>query len=842
MESITFPVGKLCRIRKVLASNLYFVVIEKTEAGPINVIVEPEDNSMTEEQKKIGTLSMETNEELFVSMLDDTMIGNVGLEEILSNFVKSLVLDRETKILSAIKIDREAEHEKIVAAKKEAERIEIEKDKKDQDIRDQKARKRAEREMAKIENIRLAKQHLLEKVVYARKIMQIEVKRLGALKKAREERERKLSEPPPLPSLVLPTGKLLRVRRVINSEMASLEIAKIPDPESEGEWNVMFTTEGLDSGQKHSLTTTEAELTSMLQEVDYEKETGDLLRLFSKMIAFDQKDDNPGLRLHQVDEAAEKERIRQWRDQALRVEGATTSIMSSPKKDSNKKQQPTVAVAALTNSNSNSMEDTLATISTLAAGENTMEIAFERTKMVGKKVYLVTMRLSGHKLFVSAKTKDKDKDKNKNKNKNKNNDSSHSSLEYSCSLEHALMLLPSEQQLWDTEMDLFTSLFSCVQLQGGRTLSLRRRLRGGNTKREELVATTKVLQESSIPESQRIQEERIRAKAIYKRRSGNGRGEMSSDLQRKIDEHYMTVGNMDSLGSLDSLDSLDSVGRRNGGGGERGRRRRKKRFKDQKVRLKSLGDKAPDPRILMDEEDADEIKDRLLSLEDAHRFLLPASRGNGTGQTDDLPGAQRRIPRLVVPQNHGGFGHYNSSVMTDETILEQSSLLSVQGGFEARMRLQERLARDGFCGQERRGPDIDPLFPLEARSQGRFFLKKALRTAFGPATQMVKAHVPAPIIGGSRASRSKATIIQEVESQMIMADGGWLFQIASQHNSWGSPEKRSGPGLRTTACKFNRKNARKKKRKIMMKKMEMQKIKEHKEIVYRRHSVLKVNR
>jgi hypothetical protein len=42
-----------------------------------------------------------------------------------------------------------------------------------------------------------------------------------------------------------------------------------------------------------------------------------------------------------------------------------------------------------------------------------------------------------------------------------------------------------------------------------------------------------------------------------------------------------------------------------------------------------------------------------------------------------------------------------------------------------------------------------------------------------------------------------------------------LFQVAAQHNSWGSPEK--GPGYRTTACKFNRinkkRNTRKKKTK-----------------------------
>jgi len=303
---------------------------------------------------------------------------------------------------------------------------------------------------------------------------------------------------------------------------------------------------------------------------------------------------------------------------------------------------------------------------------------------------------------------------------------------------------------------------------------------------------------------------------------------MSIELQQKIDEHYM---NVESNG-----------GDGDGEGNEK--RQRRKRFKGREVRLKSLGDKATDPSQFMDmdDEDADEIIERLLSLEEAHKFLLPASRENVFDDLlDGLPGtkSQSRF-RKTTSQNHNnitGFGQYDSSIMTQETILEQSSLLSNAGSIAGRMRLQARLSSDGFCGERRRGPDIDPLYPLEARSEGRFFLKKTLRSAFGPATETVKAAMMAPNISGGR-SRSKASIIQEVESKMIMADGGWLFQIAAQGNQWGSPQKQGGPQYRTTACKFNRKKKRQKRRKIKQK-MEMKRIQEeHDKIIYRRLSVL----
>jgi hypothetical protein len=278
MEGLTFPTGKLCRIRKVLGGELYYVSITKTEAGPVEIVAEIEDTDSTKpEDFALGTLRMTAQEDLFVSMLEDDMIGNIELEGILSHFVKSLVLDRGTKTLSAVKIDVEAEKQKILLAKQEAERISSEKDKKDEEIRAQKARKRAQREQAKIENAKLARNHLQERVAYARKLMALEVKRLEALKKARQERELKIKEnnaeqiKPAI--LVLPEGKLLRVRRVINSEMANLEVEK---KQENGKWIISFTTTGLDSGVEHTLTTTEIELTALLQDSDHGKKTSDL--------------------------------------------------------------------------------------------------------------------------------------------------------------------------------------------------------------------------------------------------------------------------------------------------------------------------------------------------------------------------------------------------------------------------------------------------------------------------------------------------------------------------------------------------------------------------------------
>ena len=792
MEGLTFPVGKLCRIRKVLGGELYFVSIEKTEAGPIEVVAEIESDTLTPEEKTAATLRMTAQEDLFVSMLEDEMIGNIELEGILSHFVKSLQLNRETNILSAVKIDVAAEREKILQAKAQAEIITQEKEKQDEAIRAQKARKRAERAQAKLENVRLAKQHLLERVAYARKIMAIEVKRLGELKKARKEREIKIEQnaEPATPTLVLPEGKLLRVRRVINSEMASLEIEKRKQ-ENGSAWQVVFTTTGLDTGVEHSLTTTEIELTALLQEQDYGKETSDLLRIFSKMIAFEQQGSDPGLRLHQVDEAAEKERIRQWRDQALRVSGATTSVTSGGRSSS---EGPAAAAAAAAvpavpekkTSSIVQKKDTnhmLATIDNIASGGDVNQTSqlFEKNKQIGDAMYLVSFRLSGHKLFVTG-TQTTGK---------------HIKLEYSCSLEHALMLLPSEQQLWDNETELFTSLFPCVQLGKGRSLTLRRRTRKNQRLREteELVA----MQQNSIEkdERQRLEDERnqtnqaLRNRAIYKRRHGSS----SSDLERKIEEHYLnsTMG---------------------GEGNEKGskRKQQRKRTNRKDIRLESLP--------LMDGEDSEEIKDRMRSLEQAHQFVVPFSQENtdevrtekrqGMSSSSSSAGLRNQFPG-------SGFGKYKSSAMTQETILEQSSILSVQGNVAARARLRNRLARNGFCGEAMRGPDIDPLFPLEATSKGQLFLKKGLRHAFGSTAQTVTTVMEAP---NYEKLRSKKSIIQDVESKMIMAGGGLLFEVAAQQNSWGSPNKK-GPGYRATACKFNRINQKEGKRLEVLRKSQI---------------------
>lgn len=821
MEGLTFPVGKLCRIRKVLGGELYHVSISKLESGPVEVVAELDNDTMaTTEELLANTHKMSVQEDLFVSMLEDDMIGNIELEGILSQFVKSLVLDRETKVLSAVKIDIELEKQNILFAKKEAERITQEKDKKDEEIRAQKARKRAERAQAKVENRRLAKQHLQERVTYARKIMAIEVKRLAALKKAREERniqieENEMEQLKPA-TLVLPKGILLKVRRVINSEMASVEVEK-QQHENGKDWIIVFTTTGLETGIEHSLTTTETELTALLQESDYGKDMADLLRIFSKMIAFEQTGSNPGLRLHQVDEAAEKERIRQWRNQALRVSGSTTVVHQEIKEDKDEQQQQDDKVQQqkqlqqpkrtkqMVHQKKKDLEQAmLASIDDIASGRsvNEKKQLFEKNKLVGGIMYTISFRLSGHKIFVAATTSLPLGKK----------------LEYICSLEHAMMLLPSEQQLWDTETELFTSLFRCVKIgRNGSSLTLRRKKNKLQSFQSEATIAAASLNNSTgnnIEERQRQRQriekeshQMLRNRAIYKNKYSNGTKtgkRINKELERKIEEHYINKRNEVDV-------EMKKYRNRKKGGNN--------------IRLKSLTDPP-----MTDDKDSEEVQDRLRSLEQAHRFLLPASRENNmdgtTMERESVSSFSRTLmgrsnsstkKRKDIQHNQGGFGRYQSSVMNKETILEQSSILSEQGSCDARLRLRNRLAQTGFCGETLRGPDIDPLYPLDARSKGQYFLQKNLRDAFGPeGTHTITTIMEAP---NYEKLRSKASIIQEVESKMIMT-GGMVFQVAAQQNSWGTPLM-GGPGYRTNACKFNRINKLKNVRKKNIKKRGM---------------------
>ena len=677
MEGLTFPVGKLCRIRKVLGGELYHVSISKLESGPVEVVAELDNDTMAPEELLANTHKMSVQEDLFVSMLEDDMIGNIELEGILSQFVKSLVLDRETKVLSAVKIDIELEKQNILFAKKEAERITQEKDKKDEEIRAQKARKRAERAQAKVENRRLAKQHLQERVTYARKIMAIEVKRLAALKKAREERniqieENKMEQLKPA-TLVLPKGILLKVRRVINSEMASVEVEK-QQHENGKDWIIVFTTTGLETGIEHSLTTTETELTALLQESDYGKDTADLLRIFSKMIAFEQTGSNPGLRLHQVDEAAEKERIRQWRNQALRVSGSTTVVHQEIKEEKDEQQQQDDKVQQqkqlqqpkrtkqMVHQKKKDLEQAmLASIDDIASGRsvNEKKQLFEKNKLVGGIMYTISFRLSGHKIFVAATTSLPLGKK----------------LEYICSLEHAMMLLPSEQQLWDTETELFTSLFRCVKIgRNGSSLTLRRKKNKLQSFQSEATIAAASLNNSTgnnIEERQRQRQriekeshQMLRNRAIYKNKYSNGTKtgkRINKELERKIEEHY--------------------INKRNEVDGEMKKYRNRKKGGNN-IRLKSLTDPP-----MTDDKDSEEVQDRLRSLEQAHRFLLPASRENNmdgtTMERESVSSFSRTLmgrsnsstkKRKDIQHNHGGFGRYQSSVMNKETILERKRL------------------------------------------------------------------------------------------------------------------------------------------------------------------------
>ena len=194
---------------------------------------------------------------------------------------------------------------------------------------------------------------------YARKMMQIEVERMKKLEARARAEELEMVKP----KLVLPVGLLLKVRRVINGEMATLEITKRDSglkkdggssQDVRGEGAVEFKTTG-DSGDVHTLLTSENELVDLLDDkyIQQQPTTSDLLRVFSKMIVFEQiQNSNPkgeagkssGLRLHAVDEAAEAERIRQWRDKASRIENSTsTELLAESTISSSRSRTPSPA-------------------------------------------------------------------------------------------------------------------------------------------------------------------------------------------------------------------------------------------------------------------------------------------------------------------------------------------------------------------------------------------------------------------------------------------------------------------------------------------------------------------
>jgi hypothetical protein len=796
--TLTFPPGKLCGIRKVLLGELYMVEITKTEAGPVDVVAIQDDT-----KEALPTLA--TDEAAFLALLTPEQMGRVGLEDILQTFVKSLcVTDPATMALGVVMIDKEAEAREMAKWKQEALKVQQKKEEAEDRIRQERARKRARRERDRLENQALAREHLRQRVQYARKIMQIEVERMKKLKEARAKAQKEIEMTKP--ELVLPVGLLLKVRRVINGEMATLEITKVDAGDKKveegkggkgGKGAVEFKTTG-DSGDVHTLLTSEKELVDLLDEkhIREQSTTSDLLRVFSKMIVFEQTEkiatggqaSTPfGLRLHAVDEAAEAERIRQWRDKASRIENSTKSPapseVSRPSTAMSVQEPadvPKITHAAAAGHNNGK---SILLVESLIAGErlpNGMEVEMSFGEGSRRKAYTVTLKLSGHKLSFTACLK---------------NSSGANPLLYSCSLDHALMLLPTEKQLWDTERGLFNSLRRCIQIiNGGRSLVLRRNARGSLARDRGYSIAQKIAEEAGLPSPDDDDRRKTRRGGNGQRGVGISSGawgdfgsrrqahaEENQELMKLIEEQYLHA----SFDADDEVFGLDWIEREQKHGRRRKRGRRGKS-------VKTINGSTPE-----------DIARRLAAIEGTHRELLPASRGPSRGASRGGPGAGRLDSAIVRDISErtqmdklkifGGFGKCSSRAVLRKKFPSlddvQSSILSEQGSVAARERLHMRLQPNYL------GPGVDPLIPLEARPKGSLFVKKILRDLLNGDTQTVSGIVPADLPAGMSSWRRT----------VLVGGGSTAFQMVAQRNSWGSPERRRGPGYRTLACKWERK-------------------------------------
>ena len=778
------------------------VEITKAESGNVEV-------SAVQDGTKNTLPLMVTDESKFLELLSEDEMGNVGLEQILQIFVKSLrVVDTETMELGVVKVDKQAEAEEIARWKQEALDVQKKRDEDDDRTRQEKARKRAQREKDRLENQALAREHLLQRVEYARKIMQIEVERMKKLKLAREKAQKEIEMAKP--ELTLPVGLLLRVRRVINGEMATLEITKKGSDSIDSEQGaVEFKTTG-DSGDVYSLLTSEKELVDLLDEKHLREEPtpSDLLRTFSKMIVFDQDENSRGLRLHAVDEDAENERMRQWREQASLIEKNAEHFVdeSRPgsKASSISDNQLNVSPAVFGQDN-NGKENSILLVDSLIAGERLPDgIEFEMNFEEGsrRKTYIVNIKLSGHKLTFTATLK------------SSVNRSTDKALHYSCSLDHALMLLPTEKQLWDTEKALFKSLRPCIRIiDGGRSLALRRNVRGTHAARDRgFSIAQKIAEETGLdfPESTKTLKQghgkRHRSNEIGVSWGGFGsrqqaREAENQELMRLIKEQYLRA-------SVDDED--DWISEVSGS-----KKRKKKRGRRRGRSVKKMNGGTPE-----------DIARRLASIDGTHKELLPASRGPSRGASRGRPGrgsldsaiirdmpSPRRMDRRKV---FGGFGKCSSRLLLrrKHPYLDsiQSSILSKQGSVAARERLKLRLSQSYL------GPDIDPLLPLEARPKGKLFVKKTLRDFLNGGTEIVSGYSPAELPPGlSLRGNDVPSSLQAVESRLLISDSGRrAFQIVAQKNRWGSPERRRGPGFRTLACKWERKKKSEKAKRLAL--------------------------
>ena len=791
------------------------VEVTKTAAGPVEVVAIRDD---TKETLPI----LATDEAAFVALLTPEQMGTVGLEEILQTFVKSLrVIDQDTMALGVVKVDKEAEAREMAKWKQEAIKVQQKKEEDEDRIRQEKARKRARREKDRLENQALAREHLLQRVAYARKIMQIEVERMEKLKQARAKAQKEIEMSKP--ELVLPAGLLLKVRRVINGEMATLEIKKneanVNKEDGDGSGSVEFKTTG-DSGEVHTLLTSERELVDLLDEKHIREQTttSDLLRIFSKMIVFEQTETSPtndqantsfGLRLHAVDEVAEAERIRQWRDQASRIVNTTNSFATSeasrPSTAMSEQHSADVANLAHAPAPSDRNGKSILLVESLIAGERMpdgMEVEMSFGEGSRRKAYIVTLRLSGHKLSFTARLKSSRGSK---------------PLLYSCSLDHALMLLPTEKQLWDTERGLFNSLRRCIQIiDGGRSLVLRRNARGSLARDRGHSVAQKIAEEAGLPSPDENENATVRKKHNSYRDSKNGGSkwggfgsrrqaheEENQELMRLIEEQYFHASfEADEEFGLDWIE------------GEQKRNRRRKRGRRGRS-MKKINGSTPE-----------DIARRLAAIEGTHKELLPASRGPSRGASRGGPGGGgldsaivRDIserPRVDKLKIFGGFGKCSSRDVFRNKFPSldgvQSSILSVQGSIAARERLHGRLCQSYV------GPGVDPLIPLEARPRGKLFVKRILRDLLNGDTQTVSGFLPADLPPGMSSHRHvMPESLQAVESKLLIGGGSAAFQIVAQRNSWGSPERRRGPGYRTLACKWERKKKTEKAKRVALK-------------------------
>ena len=211
--------------------------------------------------------------------------------------------------------------------------------------------------------------------------------------------------------------------------------------------------------------TSESELLSRLDPATVANlDDAKLLREFAKMIYF--REDETGevfLELQSLDHQKEREKIEKWRTAAEDV-AATIAPTKMPRDDPKSLES--------TARKQGQLKDELENFNNLLQQKKAHESeALEATIQVGGKFrsdFNVKIWRSGQRVLLeAAKVK---------------SSTGHRPLRYSCSLQHATMLLPPHLQLFENDEELFEACLQCVHIRPGRSISLRRRTKSRKSK------------------------------------------------------------------------------------------------------------------------------------------------------------------------------------------------------------------------------------------------------------------------------------------------------------------------------------------------------------------------